>query len=126
MQSRLARGHPRARDAFTPHSRLTSGGGGDTVTPRPRPSLGETRSHGSPKGGLGRETQSRLVRGQPTSGEAVTVCPRVASGGRRSHLGWETQSPLARNQPRTGDTVLTRLRQPRRHGSPEGGLGREM
>jgi hypothetical protein len=73
-QSRLARGHTWVRD---------------TVMTRSRPTPGGRHSHDSPEANHGRETQSRLIRGQPRAGDLAT---------------------FARGQPRAGDTVMTRLR----------------
>jgi hypothetical protein len=64
----------------------------------------------------GRETQSRLARGQPQAGDVITTRPRPNSGGGGIHdspeanLGWETQSRLARGQFWAGDTVTARWR----------------
>jgi hypothetical protein len=89
---------------------------------RPRPSSGERRSHDSPEANPGRETQSRLARGQPRAGDAVTTRPRPTSGGRRNQ-----DSP--RGQTRAGDTVTTCTRlNPggrRNHDLLEGKPGRE-
>jgi hypothetical protein len=130
----LARGQPRARDA---------------VTPRPRPTLGERRSHlgqemlaprPRPPSGLRWETQSRLGREN-----TFTACPRPPSGRRCSHSSpkaiprRETQSRprLTRGHLQAGDTITARARdevtpRPRltssgrhSHASPEATLGRE-
>jgi hypothetical protein len=99
MQSRLARGFPRAGDIVTTRPRL-----GDAITAR-----------------LRRETQSRLVQGNL----AVTARPRVASGRSRSHALPEatSQSRLARGWLRAGDTIMARPRLPsggrRIYNSPE-------
>jgi hypothetical protein len=108
--------------------------------PRPRVASSRRCSHwltASPDAILGRETQSRLARGQPRAGDtvtarprplregdAVTPHPRPTSGGRRSHaspvaiLGRETQSRLhASLRPSSGGR--------RSHGSLEATLGRE-
>jgi hypothetical protein len=73
--------------------------------------------------------QSRLARGQPRPGDAVTPCPRPTPGRRHSHassetnLGRETQSRLTRGQPLTRDTITARpsptLGRRHSHGSPE-------
>jgi hypothetical protein len=76
---------------------------GDAVMTRPR----QPRSHGLPEGGLGRETQTRLARGNL----AVTTRPSVASGGRCGHgsseatVGLEMQSRLPQGQPRRENGV---------------------
>jgi hypothetical protein len=73
---------------------------GDIVTTRPRPSPGGRGSHDSPEAIPGRETQSRLARGQPRAGNAVMTRLSPTLGGRRSHdlpeakPGWERQSRL--------------------------------
>jgi hypothetical protein len=72
MQSRLARGQPRA---------------GDTVTARPRPTPGGRGSHESLEANLGRETHSRLARGQPRVGDGHDLS--------ETNLGREMQSRLA-------------------------------
>jgi hypothetical protein len=78
--------------------------------------LGGRRSHGSPEANLGRETQSRLARGQPRAGDVVTTRPMLTSGGRHSHgsseanPGRETQLRLAQGQPRAGEPVTPRPR----------------
>jgi hypothetical protein len=105
MQSRLARGFPRAGDVVTTRPRL-----GDAITAHSR-----------------RETQSRLVQGNLT----VMARPRVASGGSRSHALPEatSQSRLARGWPRAGDAITARSRLPsggrRIYSSPETNLGQE-
>jgi hypothetical protein len=72
--------------------------GGRRSHARPRPTSGGRRSHGSSEANPGQETQSRLVRGQPRGGNAVTTRPGPTSGGRSSddspeaNPGWETQS----------------------------------
>jgi hypothetical protein len=130
MQSGLARRRSRVGDAVTSRSRIPSGGrhshdssevgrcnhgslkAGDAVTTRPR----QPRSHGSPEGGLGQESQSCLTRGNL----AVTTRQRVASGGRHNHgspevaLGWETHLQLPRGQQE--NAVM----------APEAIVGREM
>jgi hypothetical protein len=52
---------------------------GDTVTTRPRPTLGGSHNHDSLEANLGREIQSRLARGQPWVGDAVTARSRPTS-----------------------------------------------
>jgi hypothetical protein len=141
-QSRLVWGQPRARDTSTPRTWPTSSErrshgyteanprreapeanprAGDTITARPRltlggrqswlarPTLGGRRSHASTEANPWGETQSRLVWGQPWMGDAVTARPRPTLGERRSHdslevnLEWEMQSCLAQGQSRAGD-----------------------
>jgi hypothetical protein len=43
------------------------------------------RGHCLPEANPGWDTQSRLARGQPWAGDAVTARPRLPSGGRRNH-----------------------------------------
>jgi hypothetical protein len=43
---------------------------------RMRQTLGGRRSHGSPKANLGQETHSRVARGQPRAGDAITTRSR--------------------------------------------------
>jgi hypothetical protein len=64
--------------------------GQETQSRSPGPILGRKRpggrrSHVSLMVNPGRETQSRLARGQPRAGDAVTTRPRPTSGGRHSH-----------------------------------------
>jgi hypothetical protein len=63
--------------------------------------------------------QSRLTRGQPRAGDAVTARPRPTPGGRRSQL--------VRGQPQVGDAIMARLRptlnEEHIFDSPEGGPG---
>jgi hypothetical protein len=68
---------------------------------RPRPTPCRRRSHDSPKTILGQEMQSRLARGQPRAGDAVTTRARPTPGGRRSH-----DSPEA-NPGQTAHCILT-------------------
>jgi hypothetical protein len=95
---------------------------------RLRPTPDRRRSHDSPEANLGRETQSRLARGQPRIGDAITAHSRP-------NLGRETQSRLtrptldrrrshgSRGQPRAGG-IITACPRPtpsgtRSHGSSE-------
>jgi hypothetical protein len=88
-----------------------------------------------PEANPGRDTQSRLVRGQPLAGDAITPRSRPTLIGRRNHaspeanLGHQTQSCLARGQPSGGDAVTARPRPTlggrRSHGSLEANRGRE-
>jgi hypothetical protein len=47
---------------------------------RPRPPSGERHSHNSPEATIRRESQSRLVRGQPRMGDAFVIRLMLASG----------------------------------------------
>jgi hypothetical protein len=64
----------------------------------PRPSLSGTGSHDPPEAILRRDRQSRLARGQPPVGDAVTTQPRPSPGWTVSHdspeatFGWDRQS----------------------------------
>jgi hypothetical protein len=51
----------------------------------PRPPSSGRCSHASCEAALGPETQSRLARGHPRAGDAVTTRPRPTTGGRHSH-----------------------------------------
>jgi hypothetical protein len=51
----------------------------DVVQSRPKLALGGRSSHDSPGAGSGREKQSRLTRGQPRAGDAVTTPLRLIS-----------------------------------------------
>jgi hypothetical protein len=53
--------------------------------PRPRPTLGGRRAHGSPEASYGRETHSWLARGQPSVRDTVTPHPSPTPGGRHNH-----------------------------------------
>jgi hypothetical protein len=117
-QSRLAQGHPRAGDAVTTCSRPTSCGRGSHDSPE---ASGGTGSHDLPKAIPGRETQSRLARGQPRAreavttrpghpraGDAVTTRPWPSSGGRRSHdsLTRPRPTPGGRHSHDTPEAIL--------------------
>jgi hypothetical protein len=105
---------------------------GDTVTTHPRPTRATDAV--TTRRGLMRETQSRLARGQPRLGDAITTCTRATHVGRRSHdspeadLGREMPSRLARGQPRVEDAITTRPRPTsdgrRSHDSIEADIGR--
>jgi hypothetical protein len=105
-------------------------GGSCRVSRNGVPRQGTQTSTKSPSGEKeadpGRETQSRLTRGQPRTGDAIITHPRTTSGERCSHdspetnLGRqthshspqakprrETQPRLARGQPRTSSAFPT-------------------
>jgi hypothetical protein len=88
---------------------------------RPRPTSGRTHSHDLPEANPGRETQSRLVRGQPWMGDSHDSL--------EDNPEQEMQSRLARGRPRAGDSVMTRSWPTqggrRSHDSPEANPGRE-
>jgi hypothetical protein len=102
----------RQRDAVTTRPRSTTGGRCSHVSPE----TNSRHSQGSPEVNPGRETQSRLTRGESQEEDAVTTRPRPTLIGRRGHdlpetnHGRETWSRLARGQPRTSSAFLTRLR----------------
>jgi hypothetical protein len=120
IQSRLAQGQPQTSSAFLTHPRPSQAmlrkvpNFADQICKADR--LTNYPPTDSPEGTTMWETQSRLVRGQPRAGDAVTTHPRPISSGRCSHdspktnLGQETPSQLARGQPCAGDTVATRSR----------------
>jgi hypothetical protein len=73
------------------------------VTTRSSPTT--RHSHDSPKANLGRETQSRLVRGRPRAERRIH-----SHNSPEADPGQETRSRLARGQPQTRNTLLTRSR----------------
>jgi hypothetical protein len=73
------------------------------------PTSSGRRSHGMLEANLGRETQSRLARGQPRPRDVVTARTRPTPARRLSHGSFEVT-----------------LRWERCHASPEVDLGREM
>jgi hypothetical protein len=107
-------------DAVT--SRLRPTRAGDAIMTRLRPTSGGRCSHDSPEANPGRETQSRLVRGQPRVGEAVMNRSRPTSDGRRIHGSpeanpeWEMVTTCPR--PISGGRCS--------HASPKANPGREM